>query len=96
MSVSKEDVHKIAHLGRLEIEEQKIPEYTKHLNNLLKLVEQMAQVDTQHIEPMSHPLENQHQRFREDKITEVNQRERFQKIAPSTAEGLYIVPKVIE
>ena len=96
MSVTKEKIHHIANLARLTIDEARIPEYTHNLNNLLNLIGQMEKVDTQNITPMSHPLEGQDQRFREDKITETNQREHFQKIAPNVIEGLYIVPQVIE
>ena len=96
MSVTKENIHRIAHLARLNIDETLIQEYTQNLNKLLDLVSQMEKVDTQTIEPMSHPLDGQQQRFREDNITEQNQREHFQKIAPEVIEGLYIVPQVIE
>jgi aspartyl-tRNA(Asn)/glutamyl-tRNA(Gln) amidotransferase subunit C len=96
MSITKEDIHHIAHLARLKLDESRIPEYTQNLNKILELVSQMEKIDTQNIEPMAHPLEGQQQRFREDKITETNQRERFQKIAPEVIEGLYIVPQVIE
>jgi aspartyl-tRNA(Asn)/glutamyl-tRNA(Gln) amidotransferase subunit C len=96
MSVTKENIHRIAHLARLNIDEARIPEYAQHLNNLLDLVSQMEKVDTKNIEPMAHPLDGQQQRFREDVISEQNQRERFQKIAPEVIEGLYIVPQVIE
>ncbi len=96
MSVTKEDIHRIAHLARLNIDEARIPEYTQHLNNLLNLISQMEKVDTANIIPMAHSLDDQHQRFRDDKITETNHREQFQKIAPEVLEGLYIVPQVIE
>jgi aspartyl-tRNA(Asn)/glutamyl-tRNA(Gln) amidotransferase subunit C len=96
MSVTKEDIHHIAHLARLNIDETLIPEYTQNLNKLLELVSDMEKINTDNITPMSHPLDNQQQRVREDKITEHNQREHFQKIAPDVIEGLYIVPQVIE
>lgn len=96
MSVTKEDIHRIAHLARLTIDDTRIPEYTQHLNNLLTLVGQMDAVNTDNIVPMSHPLDDQQQRLRADQITETNQRENFQKIAPKVLEGLYIVPQVIE
>lgn len=96
MSVTKEDVYHIAHLARLTIDESAIPEYTQNLNNLLSLVSQMEKINTQNTTPMAHPLGNYPQRFREDIITEPNQREKFQKIAPQIIEGLYIVPQVIE
>ena len=96
MSVTKDDIHHIAHLARLNIDDARIPEYTQNINKILDLVGQMEKINTENITPMSHPLDGQQQRFREDKITEQNQRDRFQKIAPEVIEGLYIVPQVIE
>lgn len=95
MSLDKSDVEKIAHLARLSIDEAVIPEYQKDLNNILDLVEQMSAADTQGILPMAHPLDAT-QRLRPDVVTEVNQRDAFQAIAPKTEAGVYLVPKVIE
>ncbi len=95
MSLEKEDVEKIAHLARLQIEAQEIPEYARNLSSILSLVEQMSSVDTTGITPMAHPLEVA-QRLRADVVTEGNQREKFQAIAPATENGLFLVPKVIE
>lgn len=95
MSLDKSDVEKIAHLARLAIDENDVPEYTKNLSNILDLVEQMNAVNTDDVEPMAHPTHAM-QRLREDKVSETNQRENFQAIAPQTEDGLYLVPKVIE
>lgn len=95
MSLSKADVEKIAHLARLAISEQDIPLYSKNLSNILAFVEQMNQVDVSGVEPLAHPLEMA-QRLRDDAVTETNQREHFQAIAPQVDAGLYLVPKVIE
>lgn len=95
MSLDKSDVVKIAHLARLAIDEKSIPDYARDLNNILSLVEQMSAVDTTTISPMAHPLDA-HQRLREDVVSETDQRELFQSIAPQTEAGVYLVPKVIE
>ncbi len=95
MSLDAEDVKKIAVLARLKIEPDDIPGYATNLSNILDLVEQMNTVDTEGVIPMSHPMDAV-QRLREDKVTETDQHERFQKIAPLTQDGLYLVPKVIE
>ena len=95
MSLTKKDVENIAHLARLAIDESAIPEYADNLSIILKLVAQMDSINTDHIEPMAHPLDAV-QRLRKDEVTESNQRERFQQIAPKTEAGLYLVPKVIE
>ena len=95
MSLEKSDVEKIAHLARLAIDEKDVPEYAKNLSNILDLVEQMNSVNTDDVTPMAHPLDAT-QRLRADQVTETNQRDHFQKIAPNVEDGLYLVPKVIE
>jgi len=95
MSLDAEQVKKIAHLARLEINEADIPGYAETLSNILDLVDQMAAVNTDDVEPMAHPMDAS-QRLREDVVTESNQREHFQSVAPATEDGLYLVPKVIE
>ncbi len=95
MSLTVTDVKKVAHLARLALEEHEIPKYSQELSNILGLVAQMDAVDTTTIAPMAHPL-NVPQPLREDVVTETNQRELFQRIAPATEAGLYLVPKVIE
>jgi len=95
MSLGPDDVKSIAHLARLEIEEKNIAEYATSLSNILGLVEQMNAVSTTDIKPMAHPMDVS-QRLRADEVLEKNQRETFQKIAPKTEDGLYLVPQVIE
>lgn len=95
MSLDRQDVVNIAHLARLAIEEKDIPEYARNLSNILQLVEQMSAIDTTGVSAMAHPLDTA-QRLRADEVTESNQRELFQAIAPATEDGLYLVPKVIE
>lgn len=95
MSLDADDVKKIAYLARLKIAEADIPDYVSNLSNILDLVEQMNSVDTEDVLPMSHPMDAV-QRLREDEITENDQRELFQKVAPQTEDGLYLVPRVIE
>jgi aspartyl-tRNA(Asn)/glutamyl-tRNA(Gln) amidotransferase subunit C len=95
MSLKPEDVKNIAHLARLAISDDSISDYTRDLSSILDLVEQMNQVNTDHVQPMAHPMDAQ-QRLRPDTVTEVNQRDKFQSIAPDVESGLYRVPKVIE
>lgn len=95
MRLERAEVEKIAHLARLAVNEQDIPAYTKDLSNILELVDQLNAVDTAGVTPMAHPLDAT-QRLRADEVTEINQRELFQSIAPQTEAGLYLVPKVIE
>ena len=95
MSISPEEVLNIANLARLQIKQDEVEQYATDLSNIIGLVEQMNAVDTQDILPMAHPLDAV-QRLRDDKVTEENQRDKFQTIAPSAERGLYLVPKVIE
>ena len=95
MSLGPDDVRKIAYLARLGIDENEIPKYAQDLSGVLALVEQMNEVDTSGIEPMAHPT-HASQRLREDEVTESDQRDHFQNIAPAVEDGLYLVPKVIE
>lgn len=95
MALERSDVEKIAHLARLGLNEADIPRTTETLNNILGLVDAMQAVDTDGIEPLAHPLEAT-QRLRADQVTEQNQRDAYQAIAPAVEDGLYLVPKVIE
>ncbi|MGB0204237.1 MAG: Asp-tRNA(Asn)/Glu-tRNA(Gln) amidotransferase subunit GatC [Neptuniibacter sp.] len=95
MSLDRSDVDKIAHLARLQIEEQDAPEYAQNLSNILDLVDQMQAVDTSDVLPMAHPLDAV-QRLRSDEVTEANKRDALQAIAPQVEKGLFQVPKVIE
>ncbi|MCS5514678.1 Asp-tRNA(Asn)/Glu-tRNA(Gln) amidotransferase subunit GatC [Pseudomonas qingdaonensis] len=94
MALERCDVEKIAHLARLGLNEADLPRTTDALNSILGLVDQMQAVDTTGIEPLAH-LEAR-QRLRADVVTESNQRDSYQAIAPATESGLYLVPKVIE
>ena len=95
MVIDKNTIEKIAHLSRLQIDEEDVPQYTRNLADILDFVGQMNAIDTAEVEPMAHPLAAK-QRLRDDQVTETNQREKFQNIAPQIEAGLYLVPKVIE
>ena len=95
MAISPDEVLKIAQLARLKISDTEVEQYAVDLSSIMSLVDQMNKVDTQGIEPMAHS-QDVIQRLREDKVTEANQREKFQTIAPKAQNGLYLVPKVIE
>lgn len=95
MSLSNEQVKEIAHLARLQVDEADLPDYARNLSDILSFVEAMNAMDTDTVEPLAHPLEMP-QRLREDAVTEENQREQFQAVAPQVEAGLYLVPRVIE
>jgi aspartyl-tRNA(Asn)/glutamyl-tRNA(Gln) amidotransferase subunit C len=96
MSLTPEEVEKIAHLARLAIDAAELPVYVKSLSSIVEFVEQLKNADTQAIVPMAHPLVGQSQRLRYDEITEVDRHEQYQSIAPAVQAALYLVPKVIE
>jgi aspartyl-tRNA(Asn)/glutamyl-tRNA(Gln) amidotransferase subunit C len=95
MSLSTEEVKKISLLARLAISDEEAQQYSESLSEIFDLVAQMNAVDTTNIEPMAHPQDIS-QRLRADVITAGNEREKCQAIAPATADGLYLVPRVIE
>ena len=95
MTLDKQIVLTIARLARLHIDESDIAKHQTELSSILDLVAQMDAVDTTDVEPMTHPFDAE-LRMREDDVTEVNQREKFQAIAPNSQDGLYLVPKVID
>jgi len=95
MSLTLEDVKKVARLARLAMTEQEAQTAHTQLSNIFGLIAEMQAVDTSGIAPMSH-AQDVTQRLREDKVTEGNQREMFQSIAPQVEAGLYLVPQVIE
>ena len=95
MSLERSEVEGIAQLARLKIEAADIDSYATGINNILNLVDQMQTVDTNGVEPLANPLDAV-LRLRVDEVTEANQREVFQTLAPQAEAGLYLVPKVIE
>ncbi len=95
MSLAPEQVKHIAMLARIGADEQELQAYSQSLSSILDLVDQLQAVDTNGIEPLANPLDAT-QRLRADQVSEPNQREQLQSVAPATAKGLFLVPKVIE
>lgn len=95
MSLSIDDVRRIAMLARIEVFHDELAPVQDKLNGILGLIDEMQAVDTSGVEPMSHALDLA-QRLREDRVTEGDRRAAYQAVAPETEAGLYLVPKVIE
>ncbi|MFH1661050.1 MAG: Asp-tRNA(Asn)/Glu-tRNA(Gln) amidotransferase subunit GatC [Pseudomonadota bacterium] len=95
MSLTLEQVKRIAHLARIEISDDEALTTQGHLNGIFQLIEEMQAVDTRGVEPMAH-AQDVSQRLREDAVTEGDRRAAYQAVAPDTEAGLYLVPKVIE
>ncbi|MDR9432274.1 MAG: Asp-tRNA(Asn)/Glu-tRNA(Gln) amidotransferase subunit GatC [Spiribacter sp.] len=95
MALDVNEVGQIAHLARLAVGDEDSQDHARNLSNILAFVERLSAVDTTGVEPMAHPLEMT-QRLRPDEVTEPNEREQFQALAPLTEHGHYLVPRVIE
>ena len=95
MSLTLEQVRRVAHLARIEVSDAEANNTLGHLNGIFTLIEAMQAVDTRGIEPMAH-AQDLAQRLRPDEVTEVDRRDAFQAIAPDTEKGLYLVPQVME
>jgi aspartyl-tRNA(Asn)/glutamyl-tRNA(Gln) amidotransferase subunit C len=95
MSLTLDDVKRVAHLARIAINDDEAQSTQSQLVGIFKLIGDMEAVDVSNIAPMSH-AQDVVQRLRADTVTESNLREQFQTVAPQTDAGLYLVPKVIE
>lgn len=93
--ITSQDIQNIANLARLEIKQDELETYTNDISNVFNLIENMQSVNTENITAAKHPWHT-HQRLREDKVTETNQRDIMQHNAPEQMGGLYLVPKVVE
>lgn len=89
------EIHKLADLAKIQIDESHISEVTARISDVLALVDQLQAADTRGVKPMAHPLDAV-QRLRPDQVTEPNCRDDYQAIAPEADAGLYLVPKVID
>ena len=96
MSLTRQDVDKIAHLARLQITDAEMPVYVNSLSAIVDFVAELAKVDTADVAPMAHPLVGQVQRLRADEVSETDRHELYQRNAPQVQAGLYVVPRVIE
>ena len=95
MSLSHDEILRIAHLARLEVREDEVVALQHKLGAILALIDQMRSVDTAGVEPMSH-AQDLVQRLRDDRVTEPDARDLYQSVAPQVEAGLYLVPKVLE
>ena len=99
MALTPADVSRIAHLARLELEPAESAAMLAQLNGFFRIVEQMGAVDTRGVEPLYTPLAAVQAavlRLRDDAVTESDDRALNQVSAPAVADGLFLVPKVIE
>ena len=95
MKFDNDEIKKIAHLARININENEAKKVSEKLEGILGLIDQMTEVNTDSIEPMAHALDIT-EPLREDKVTEVDMREKSLKLSNETDQSLFIVPRVIE
>ena len=99
MSLTSQDIARIANLARLELQPEESERMLTQLNGFFGIVEAMRAVDTAGVEPLAHPvaaIQEVALRLREDRVSEPDQREANQRSAPAVERGLFLVPKVIE
>jgi aspartyl-tRNA(Asn)/glutamyl-tRNA(Gln) amidotransferase subunit C len=95
MALTLDDVNRIAQLARIEVAPDEAGEVLSRMTGIFRLIEEMQAVDTTGVEPMSH-AQDVTLRLRDDRVTEHDQHQLFQFIAPQVEDGLYLVPRVIE
>mgnify|MGYP003473702044 FL=1 len=95
MSISEQDMARVAELARIRLDDATVADVTRRIRDILAMIDQMQAVDTDNVLPMANPLDAT-QRLRDDEATEPDLRECFLAIAPATEDGLYLVPRVIE
>lgn len=95
MSLDKATVRNIANLARIEVQEDELDHLAKELSGILSFVEQLAEVDTNGIEPMT-SVADLTLPMREDKVTDGNQADLILANAPQAMDGFFTVPKVVE
>ena len=95
MSITREEIKKVAHLARINVSQEEVEQVQKKLVGILALIEKMQEVNTDSIAPMSHALDI-NQPLREDKVTAKDIRDKSLALAPHSEQSLFIVPQVIE
>ncbi|WP_124728212.1 Asp-tRNA(Asn)/Glu-tRNA(Gln) amidotransferase subunit GatC [Staphylospora marina] len=95
MTISKDEVQKVAFLARLKLSERETERFTGQLNDILRFAEKLNELDTEHVEPTSHvlPMFN---KLREDEVKPSIPREKALLNAPGQKDGMFRVPAVFE
>ena len=99
MSLTSQDIERIANLARLQLQPNEAEHMREQINGFFSIVETMQAVDTTGVQPMAHPvaaIQDVQLRLRADVVSEPNNREANQQSAPAVERGLFLVPKVIE
>lgn len=96
MSLDKATVQKIAYLARIEVKDEELEPLAKELSGILHWVEQLAEVDTDGVAPMTSVSADMALPLREDKVTDGGYPDKVLLNGPETANGFFLVPKVVE
>ena len=95
MSIDKDKIKHVSKLARISVDEKKIDSLTKDLSSIFKFIEQLNELNTDKIEPLSSIL-NEPLRSRKDKINDGKIRDKILENSPNKNEEFFVVPKVIE
>jgi aspartyl-tRNA(Asn)/glutamyl-tRNA(Gln) amidotransferase subunit C len=95
MALTLDDVHRIAHLARIEIDATAAADVHRKLEAIFAMINELQAVDTNGITPMAH-AQDVSLPLRPDVVTEPDQHVLFQSVAPAVADGLYLVPRVLD
>ena len=95
MTLSLDDVRRIAHLARIDVDTQAVSDVHAKLEAIFAMINELQAVDTSGVEPMSH-AQDVVLPLREDKVTETDRHADYQRVAPAVEDGLYLVPRVVE
>ena len=95
MTLTLDDVRRIAHLARIDVDAQAVSDVHAKLEAIFAMINELQAVDTTGVEPMSH-AQDVVLPMREDAVTEADRRADYQRIAPAVEDGLYLVPRVVE
>ena len=95
MSIDKDKIKHVSKLARISVDEKKIDGLTKDLTSIFKFIEQLNELNTDKVEPLSSIL-NEPLRFRKDEVNDGKIREKILKNSPEKNEEFFVVPKVIE
>lgn len=95
MPTDQKEIEQVAELARIRISNEEMAAVTDRITDILAMVGQLQEVDTQAVEPLANPLDAT-QTLRPDEVTESDGREAFQRLAPAVDDGLYLVPRVLE
>jgi aspartyl-tRNA(Asn)/glutamyl-tRNA(Gln) amidotransferase subunit C len=95
MALTLDDVHRIAHLARIEIDATAAADVHRKLEAIFAMINELQAVDTNGITPMAH-AQDVSLPLRPDVVTEPDRHVLFQSLAPAVADGLYLVPRVLD